>query len=125
MVFPEIPVEKIMDIVIGIILHHIYFLENNLAFLLYFFCVKKGIKEDVRKNIDGLGQEFIKDLRIITDVFTAGKSVENPSQGVYLPGNIQCTAAVCTLKEEVFYEVGDAAGLPPFMAGAVGDPYSD
>jgi hypothetical protein len=44
---PEVPIEKYMHIFVGSVLHHIYFLEDNLSLPFHFSAIEYGMEEDV------------------------------------------------------------------------------
>jgi hypothetical protein len=111
-----------MDEIIGGILHHVDFLEDYFPFLFDFFRIKYGIEENVGEEIDSLGEKRVEHLGVVADKLAAGKSVQYASHGIDFPCDFQSAAPLCPFEEEVLYKMGDAVRLPPFVAGAVGDP---
>ena len=48
---PKSPIKKYVNILIGCIFHHIYFLEDHLSLALYFPIIKYGMKKDIREYV--------------------------------------------------------------------------
>src|SRR5690349_8257801 len=114
--------EEVVDQVVRRVLHHIDLLEHDASLLLDLFGVEGGVEEDVGEEVYGVGEELVEDLGVVADVLAAGEGVQDAAHRVDLPGDVQGAAAGGSFEEKVFYEVGDAVQLPPFVAGAVGDP---
>ena len=53
--FPKSPIKEYVDILIGRIFHHLYFLQDYLSLALYFPLVEYGMEEDIGKYVYNQG----------------------------------------------------------------------
>src|SRR5581483_10363306 len=117
-IFPEILGENFVDEIIGVILIHLDFFEDDATFPPNVFHVEGGIQHQVAKNFHRDGKVFVEDLDVETDALFGGKSVHVPANRVHLAGYVFGCAMLSPLEDHVLDKMGDAIPLGVFIAGA-------
>jgi hypothetical protein len=77
MVGPQSLAEKIVNQLVGCVLHHVYLLEDNPPFLLDIVKIENRIKQNVAQKIQGDRQFMAGNLGIVATIFLTGKSVKD------------------------------------------------
>ena len=108
MITPKGLTEEIVHQIVGGILHHTDFLEDNATFLFNLIEVKYGGLERIGKKVDGQGEMPGQNLSVKTTVFPAGEGVKHSTNRVNLPGNFKSTAAAGSFEEQMLDKVRNA-----------------
>ena len=118
MVFPETLREDFVDQVVGIVLIHFYFFEDDAALAGYVIRVKDWMQNQVAQNIHCQGQVLVENLNVEADAFFGGERVHVATDGI----NLTCYgfggARLGAFEDHVLNEMGDAVPFGGFVAGA-------
>src|SRR6266567_361679 len=122
---PEILGKQVVNQVVGGVFEEADLLENDFPLLFDLLRVEQGVEKDVGEERHRLREELVEDLGVIADVLAAGECVEDPAEGVDLPGDLQGAPLRGSLEEEMLDEMGDTVELNPLVPGAAGNPDAD
>ncbi len=122
MVLPEVLDKQFMDQIIGRVLHHLDFFEDNTSFLVDRFGIEAGIHDEIGDEIDGKFQVFVQHLDTETGTLLGGKSVEVASDGIHGPGNFFRGTAPGPLEEHVLNKMSDAILFPCLASRSAAKP---
>jgi len=116
MVFPEILGEDFVDEVVGIILIHFYFFEDDAALARDIAAIEDGMKDEIAEDIHGERKVLIEDFDIEADTFLRRESIHIAADRIDLAGDGLGGAGLGTLEHHVLDEVGDAIPFRIFVA---------
>src|ERR1700674_558203 len=118
MVLPETLGEDFVDEVVGIILVHFYFFEDDAALARDIAAIEDGMKDEIAENIHGERKVLIEDIDIEADAFLRRESVHVAADRINLAGDGLGGTGFRALEHHVFDEVGDAIPFRILVAGA-------
>jgi len=122
MIGPEAAGKDIVEKVFGIVHVHFDFFEDNLALFLNVFRIKFGAEHQIGEHVERNGEVRVEHLGVKADLFLGSEGIEHAADGIHFAGDSFGGAAIRTLENHVFEEVGDAVFREGFAAGAVADP---
>ena len=125
MVFPESLREQLVHEVVGRVLDHLDFFDDDLLLALDVVGAERRIADDVRQDVDGERQVLVEHLDVIAGVFLRGERVELAADGVDRLGDVFGGARAGALEQHVLDEMRDAAALGRFVARSAGQPDAD
>ena len=88
MVFPEILGEDFVDEVVGIVLVHLDFFEDDAALAADVAGVENRVQHQVAENVHSDGQMLVQNLNVEADTFLGGEGVHVAADGVHLARNV-------------------------------------
>ena len=88
MILEEVLGENFVHQVVGAVLVHLEFFEDDPSLANNLAGIEGRIQYHVAENIDGYGQMFIQDFNVEADRLLAGKGVHVAANGVDLAGDI-------------------------------------
>jgi hypothetical protein len=107
-VFPETLGEDFVDEVVGIVLIHFYFFEDDAALFRDVAGIEDGMEDEIAEDIHGERKVLIEDFDVEADAFLGGEGVHVAADGIDLAGDIFGGAGFRALEHHVLDEVGDA-----------------
>ncbi len=125
MIFPEILGEDFVDQVVGIVLVHLYFFEDDAALAADVIGIEHRIQHQVAEHLHGDGHVLVQHLDVEADTLLGGKSVHVAADGIDLARDLLRTAVLGPLEHHVLDEVRDAVPLQVFVPGPGLDPDPD
>src|SRR4029077_3078157 len=125
MVLPETLREDFVDEVVGIILIHFYFFEDDAALARDIAAIEDGMKDKIAEDIHGKRKVVIEDFDIEANTFLCRERVHIAADRIDLAGNGFGGAGFRALEHHVLDEVGDAVPFRIFVAGTGLQPDAD
>ena len=125
MILPEILGEDFVDQVVGIVLVHLYFFEDDAALAADVIGIEHRVQHQVAEHVHGDGQMLVQNLDVEADAFLGGKGVHVAADGIDLAGDFFRAAVLRALEHHVLDEVRNAVPLQVFVAGSGLDPDPD
>ena len=114
-----------MDQVVGVVLVHLDFFEDDATLALDVVGGEGGIQHQVGEHVQGDGHMLGKGLYVEANGLFAGEGVEVAADGVHFAGNVLGRPGAGALEHHVFDEVGDAVPFRIFVARAGLQPDAD
>src|ERR1039457_2595858 len=124
-VLPETLGEDFVDEVVGIVLIHFYFFEDDAALLRDIAGIEDGMKNKIGEEIHGQRKMLVEDFDVEADAFLRRESVHVAADRVDLARDGFGGAGFRALEHHVFDEVGDAIPFRIFVARAGLEPDAD
>ena len=124
-VFPEILSEDFMDQVVGTVLVHFDFFEDDAALADNVVGGESGIQNQVAEHVERDRQMFVEHLDAEADALFGGEGVNVSADGIHLARNFFGGAMLGPLEHHVLDEVRNAVPLFVFVARAGLDPDAD
>src|SRR5215471_1321620 len=121
-ILPEILGKDFVNQVVGIVLVHLDFFEDDTTLAADVLDVEGRIEHQVTKHVHGDGQMLVKDLDIEADTLLGGEGVHVSTDGIDLAGYVLGTAMLGAFEDHVLNEMGDTIPLGVFVTGASLDP---
>src|SRR5208282_1502492 len=116
MILPETLSKDFVDQVIGIILIHFYFFENDAALASDVPGIEDGMQDEIGEHIHSERQVLIENFNIEADTFLRGERVHIAADGIDLAGDGFGGARLRSLEHHVLDEVGNAIEFRLFVA---------
>ena len=76
MVLPEALREQLVDEIVGRVLDHLDFFEDDFLLALDIVGAERRVEDDVGQDVDGERQMLVEDLDVVAGVFLRGERVE-------------------------------------------------
>src|SRR5208283_5252122 len=124
-VFPETLGEDFVDQVVGIILIHFYFFENDAPLLRDIAGIEHRMKDKIGENVHGERKVLIKNFNVKADAFLRRESIHIAADGIDLAGNRFGGACLRSLEHHVLDEVRNAVPFRIFVARTGLEPDAD
>ena len=124
-VLPETLGEDFMDEVVGIVLVHFYFFEDDAALARDIAGIEDGMKDKIAENIHGERKMLIENLDVEADTFLRSEGIHIAADRIDLAGDGFGGAGLRTFEHHVLDEMGDAIPFGIFVAGAGLEPDAD
>src|SRR5215470_5130319 len=105
MTLPEILREDFVNEVVGIVLVHLNFFENDPAFAGDVLIIKNRIQNQIAQNIERNRQMFVQYLDAETDALFRGKGVNIAADGIDLTRNFFRRAMLRSLEHHMLDEM--------------------
>src|ERR1700722_1144314 len=125
MIFPEVLGEDFVDEVIGIVLIHFNFFENDAALASDIFRGECGMQNQVSENLKSYGNIFVQNFDVEADTFFGGEGIHVAADGVDLAGDLFGGAVLGAFEDHVLDKMGDAIGLRRLVARTGFEPDAD
>ena len=125
MVFPETLREDFVDEVVGIVLVHFDFFENDAALLRDIAGIEDGMKNEIGEDIHGERKMLVENFDVEADAFLRREGVHIAADGIDLAGDGFGGARLRALEHHVLDEVRDAVPFGIFVARAGLEPDAD
>ncbi len=122
---PADAVEKIVNIIIGCIFHHLDLLKDDHPLLFHVARYHEGMEEDIGQEVNGQGQIPINHLGIKTGIFPSGKRVERSSDRIDLLGDLKGRPSFRSFKQEMLDEMGNPVVLRLFVPRSADRPHAN
>ena len=122
MILPEFSGECFVDEVVGVVLVHLNFFQDDALLALKVGLREVGVKNEVGEDVEGLGGVLVQYLDVEADGLFAGEGVEITADGVDLAGDVLGGAAGGSFEDHVLDEVGEAVFFDWLVTGAGVDP---
>src|ERR1700674_1780093 len=106
MVLPISLGEDFMDEVVGIILVHFYFFEDDAALARNIAAIEDGMKDKIAEDIHSERKVLIEDFDVEADAFLRGESIHIAADRINLAGDGLGGTGFRALEHHVFDEVG-------------------
>jgi hypothetical protein len=117
--------EDFMDEVVGIVLVHFYFFENDAAFASNVAGIESGMQDEIAKDVHGERKVLIEDFDVEADAFLRREGVHVPADRINLAGDVFGGSGFRTFEHHVFDEVRNAIPFGIFVARAGLKPDAD
>jgi len=124
-VFPETLREDFVDEVVGVVLIHFDFFEDDAAFFGDVGSIEDGMDDEIAKDIHGERKVFVQDFDVEADAFFCGEGIHVAADGVDLAGDIFGGAGFRALEHHVLDEVGNPVEFRTFVARTGLEPDAD
>ena len=124
-VLPETLGEDFVDEVVGIVLIHFDFFEDDAALLGDIAGIEDGMKNEIGEDIHGERKMLIENFDVEADAFLRREGVHVAADGIDLAGDVFGGARLRALEHHVLDEVGDAVPFGIFVARAGLEPDAD
>ena len=125
MVLPETLGEDFVDEVVGIILIHFYFFEDDAALARDIAGIEDGMKDEIAEDIHGERKVLIENFDVEADAFLRREGIHVAADRIDLAGDGFGGAGLRALEYHVLDEVGDAIPFGIFVARAGLQPDAD
>ena len=125
MVFPEILGEDFVDEVVGTVLVHLDFFEDDAAFAGNIVGGESGIQHQIAEHVERDGQVLVEHLDAEADALLGGEGVHVAADRIHLARNVFRRAMLGPLEDHVLDEMRNAVPLLVFVARAGLDPDPD
>ncbi len=122
--FPEGLREDFVHEIVGRILDHLDFFDDDLLFALDVDLVKCRPQDDVRQNVDGKWQVLVEHLDVVAGVLLGGKRVELSADGIHRLRNLFGRAGRRALEQHVLDEMGDSTLFVGLVPGPAREPHA-
>ena len=124
-VLPETLGEDFVDEVVGIVLIHFYFFENDAALLRDVAGIEDGMEDEIAEDIHGERKMLVENFDVEADAFLRRECVHVAADRIDLAGDGFGGAGLGSLEDHVLDEVGDAVEFGIFVARAGLQPDAD
>src|ERR1700732_352613 len=108
MVLPETLGEDFVDEVVGIILIHFYFFQDDTALARNIAAIEDGMKDKITEDIHGERKVLIEDFDVEADAFLRRESIHVAADRIDLAGDRFGGTGFRALEYHVADEMGDA-----------------
>ena len=119
---PEILGEELVDQILGIVLSHANFFEDDGFFAVDFVFGEFRIQNHVREHVEGFGQMFIEDARIEANHFLGSEGIEHSADAIHFARDIFGGAPRRAFENHVLDEMRNAVQAGRFAARAGAQP---
>src|ERR1017187_4374019 len=119
---PEVLGKGFVDEIVGIILVHLDFFEDDAPLAGDVLWGEGGVEQEVGEKVKRWSNIFIQHFDIEADSLLPGEGVEVAADGVGFAGELLGGARGGAFEDHVLDEVGDAIQVERLVAGAGGDP---
>jgi hypothetical protein len=96
MVRPNGLSEEIVDLIVGIVLHHFDLLEDHRPLLFNVCWVEAGVEDEICKDVHGQREVLTQNLGIVAGVLPAGEGVQDPPDGINGGRNLFGAPPLCS-----------------------------
>src|SRR6266404_1209923 len=124
MVLPEILSEDLMDEVIGIVLIHLDFFQDDATLASDVLGIENRIQHQVAEHVERNRKMFVQHFYTEADTLLGRKRVNVPANGIDLTRDIFSGPMLRALEHHVLDKVRYAVPLQVFVARTRLDPYS-
>ena len=125
MILPEALREDFVDEVVGVVLVHLNFFEDDAALAGNIAGIEDRVKREIAEHIHGERQVLIENFDVEADTFLRGEGIHVAADGINLASDGFGGARLRSLEHHVLDKVGDAIPLRIFVARAGLEPDAD
>ncbi len=125
MIFPEILGEDFVDEVVGVVLVHLDFFEDDAALAGDVLGGERRVQNQVGENIKCNRNMLVEHLDVKADTFFRGEGVHVAADGIDLAGDLLGGAVLGAFEDHVLDEMGDAVRLRRLVARTGLKPNAD
>ena len=125
MPFPERLRENLVHEIVGRVLDHLDFFEDDFLLALDVDVVERGAQDDVGQDVDGDRQVLVEHLHVVARVFLGGERVELAANRIDRLRDVFGRARGRALEQHVLDEVRDAALFVRLVARAARQPHTE
>ena len=123
-IFPEVLSENLVHEIVGVVLIHFYFFENDASLAGDVLNIKYWVKHKIAEHIHRNRQVIIENFDVETDALLGRECIHVAADGIDLPRNALRGAMLRSLKDHVLDEMGNPIPLQIFVPRSGLDPNS-